>query len=82
VDGQYFDYHAVLWRLIEELTRVANQAGKPLSICGELAGNPEFAQRIMETGITVVSTGAMHIAAVRQAAQENRSPQQPGRTSV
>ena len=81
VDGQYFDYHAVLWRLIEELTRVANQAGKPLSICGELAGNPEFAQRIMETGITVVSTGAMHIAAVRQAAQKNRSPQ-PGRASV
>jgi len=71
---QCFEHHTVLWRLLKELSRVARRAGKPLSICGELAANPEAAQRIMAAGITRVSTGARHIAAVRRAAWKNRGP--------
>jgi phosphoenolpyruvate-protein kinase (PTS system EI component) len=68
---QCFERHAVLWRLLEELARAANRTGKPLSVCGELAGNPDLTRRIMDTGISVVSTGAAHIAAVRRAAREH-----------
>lgn len=65
--------HPVLWRLIGELSRAAGEAGRPLSICGELAGNPELAPRIMEAGLAAVSTGAAHIAPVREAVQAHHA---------
>lgn len=71
--GPRLERHAVLWRLIGELSRAAGEAGKPLSICGELAGNPESAPRIIDAGITAVSTGTVHIARVREAVQGHRA---------
>ncbi len=57
-----------LWKLIGHMVRAAEQSGKPLSICGELAGNPNYTRRIMDVGIKAVSTNPRRIAAVRQAA--------------
>ena len=71
--GQGYEHHAVLWQLIEQLSGAARLTGKPLSICGELAGNPECTQHIMAAGISTVSTGAINIAGVRKAASVSAS---------
>ncbi len=60
----------VLWELIQDLSRTATQAGKPLAICGELAGDPDLTGRIMQSGITAISTSPSRIAGVRHAAQK------------
>jgi phosphoenolpyruvate-protein kinase (PTS system EI component) len=64
-----FENDALLWGLIQKLSRVARQAGKPMAICGELAGNPDLTGRILQSGIAAVSTSPSHIAKVRRAAQ-------------
>lgn len=68
-DIEYEDLldNPILWSLIEELAKVAREVGKPLSLCGELAGDPRFSRRIIEAGVTTISTNPRYIAAVRQA---------------
>jgi phosphoenolpyruvate-protein kinase (PTS system EI component) len=67
-----FETDAVLWELIEQLSRAATEAGKSMAICGELAGNPDLTGRIMAAGITAISTSPSHIARVRRAAENQR----------
>ena len=64
-----FESDALLWELIEQLAQVAREAGKPMAICGELAGNPDLTGRILQAGITTISTSPSRIAEVRRAAQ-------------
>jgi len=64
-----FETDALLWELIQQLSQVARQAGKPMAICGELAGNPDLTCRILQAGIAAISTSPSRIAKVRQAAQ-------------
>jgi phosphoenolpyruvate-protein kinase (PTS system EI component) len=59
----------VLWRIIRALARAARAAGKPMAICGELAGNPDFTHRVIRAGISAVSTSPSRIADVRRAAR-------------
>ena len=68
-----FETDAVLWDLIRTLSRTAARAGKPISICGELAGNPGLIGRIMQSGVTAISISPAHIARVRQAALKRAS---------
>src|SRR5680860_580915 len=65
------DQHELLaapafWRVVEELVRVAAALNKPLSLCGEFAGDPRWTTRILRAGIREVSTQPRHIAAVRK----------------
>ncbi|MGH8502737.1 MAG: putative PEP-binding protein [Gammaproteobacteria bacterium] len=60
------------WRLVEELAGVAARCNKPLSLCGEIAGNPRWIARILRAGIREVSTNPRRIAAVRRAALSSR----------
>jgi len=64
-----FETDALLWELIRQLSQIARQAGKPMAICGELAGNPDLTSRILQAGISTISTSPSHIAKVRRAAQ-------------
>ena len=66
----FFETDALLWELIQQLSRVARQAGKPMAVCGELAGNPDLTGRIMQAGIATISTSPSRIAQVRRAAQQ------------
>jgi phosphoenolpyruvate-protein kinase (PTS system EI component) len=44
-----------------------------MSICGEVAGNPDFTGRIMQAGIRAISASPTRIAGVRQAARQHRA---------
>jgi phosphoenolpyruvate-protein kinase (PTS system EI component) len=70
VAAEYFFDRAVLWRLIEEMVRAAEHAGRPLSLCGELVADPKFTARLVSMGIHTISVSARHIPAVRRAARE------------
>jgi len=68
-DDTRFDDHPVLWRLLEDVAKAARALNKPMSLCGELAGDPVLIPKIMNAGIHAVSTSTAHIAEVRRAAQ-------------
>jgi phosphoenolpyruvate-protein kinase (PTS system EI component) len=62
-------HHPVLWSVIENLSTAAQQAGRELSVCGELAGDAALTRRLIRTGIRQVSVAPRGIAGVRMAAR-------------
>lgn len=66
-----YDYRPerpVLWTVISDLVQVAHDAGKPISVCGEVAGDPRFVGRLMKAGIRTVSVSPRLVPGVRLAA--------------
>lgn len=61
----YNPEHPILWQVLEELGRAANVAGKPLSICGEMAGRAGTPSRLVDIGITSLSVSPMLVPRVR-----------------
>ncbi len=66
----YFPDREVFWKVLADLAEAAREAGKPLSICGELAADPEHVPRLIEMGIETVSVSVRLIPGVRRAAIE------------
>jgi phosphotransferase system enzyme I (PtsI) len=62
-----FENAPVLWRIIEDLSSAGRESGKPMTICGELAGNPDLTRKVIQAGITAVSASPSRIAGVRLA---------------
>ncbi len=65
-----YDHHPnrkVFWSLIHYVVRAARKYHKPLSVCGELAGNPEYARKLIHAGIHAVSVAAKMIPGLRVA---------------
>lgn len=56
----------VFWSLIRRIVEAAEQAGRPLSVCGELAGDPRYLPRLREVGIRTVSVAPRLIPALRR----------------
>ncbi|MEW5766226.1 MAG: putative PEP-binding protein [bacterium] len=61
----------VFWSLIGEIARAASEMGKPLSICGELAGEPKYIPKLIELGMRIVSVSPRLIPKVRMAAKQS-----------
>lgn len=57
-----------LWALMKEMAAAAEKTRKPLSVCGEIAGNPRYVPRLLDIGIKSVSVSARLIPGVRNAA--------------
>ena len=55
VGGCYQPYHPALFRLIGEVSRAFARAGKPLSVCGELGGDPLAAPVLVGLGLRKLS---------------------------
>ena len=58
----------VLWDLMARIAQAARRAGKPLAVCGELAGDPRYIPKLRETGITSVSVSPRLISGARLSA--------------
>ena len=59
--------HPALLRLIRLAVEAAERSGIELSICGEMAGDPEAARLLIGLGVRVLSMSPTSIAAVRRA---------------
>jgi len=65
-----YDHHPnrkVFWSLIHHVVSAAKKHRKPLSVCGELAGNPNYARQLMREGIHTVSVAPRMISSLRVA---------------
>jgi phosphoenolpyruvate-protein phosphotransferase len=63
-----YDYRPdrpVFWALLRDIAAAAREMGKPLSVCGELGGDPRYIRRLKEVGIDAVSVSPRRIPAVR-----------------
>ncbi len=67
VAGEYQPGHPILWSVLQNLVHAAREAGKSITLCGEMAGDPEYALRLREIGFTSVSVSSRLIPAVRNA---------------
>jgi len=71
VAGEYQPDRPAFWALLDMTVKAARAAAKPLSICGELAGDPRYTAQLIALGFHCVSTNARAIAAVRGAARQH-----------
>ncbi len=65
VSQDYNPEHPILWEMLKQLSDSAKRHGKPLSICGELAGREGMQKRLLDIGITISSVSPRLIPRVR-----------------
>lgn len=65
--------HPAVLRLIGKTCSAAAQAGIPVGVCGELAGDPAMAETLVGLGVTELSMSAMRIAEVKARVRQVRS---------
>jgi phosphotransferase system enzyme I (PtsI) len=68
VSHDYSPDRPVFWSLIESMAAAARESGKPLSVCGELAGYPKYIPNLINAGIDTVSVSPRRIPQARTAA--------------
>jgi phosphotransferase system enzyme I (PtsI) len=66
VEPYYQSYHPAMFKLIKEVTSAFTQYGKPVSICGELAGDSLAVPVLAGLGLRKFSMGAASVAAVKR----------------
>ena len=67
VASLYDPIHPAVLRLIAETTEAALRLRKPVSICGEMAGNPRLAPLLLGLGLRSFSMNASALPRVKQA---------------
>lgn len=66
--GRLYDpLHPALVRLLAHVIRVGNRANKPVSLCGEIAGDPAFAPLLVALGLNDFSMHPGRVLAMRDA---------------
>ena len=66
LSGRYDNLSPAMLELLRRLTGHARPAGVPLSLCGEMAGNPVDAMALLAIGFRSLSMAAPSIGPVRQ----------------
>jgi phosphoenolpyruvate-protein phosphotransferase len=66
VSRLYQPLHPAVLRLIDLVTRSAHAAGRPLSVCGEAAGDPQVVPLLIGLGIEELSVAPNRLSALRQ----------------
>lgn len=66
VSDLYTQRHPMIWRLIQKIARAAQNANKPLSVCGELASDPPAACCLMGMGISELSMNPAALPTVKK----------------
>ncbi len=72
VDHLYHPLHPALLRLLKEAVEGAARARKPISICGDMAGDPAFTWVLLGLGIRELSMAPGQIPAVRSVIASTR----------
>ncbi len=66
VDSSELSSHPSIARMIQLAATSAQQAGTPISICGELAADPAWSQPLIAMGITTLSVNSGSILPLRR----------------
>jgi phosphotransferase system enzyme I (PtsI) len=66
VSDGYDPHHPILWSILQDLVVAAHEAGKGLSICGEMAGREGMVERLLAIGISSLSVSPRLIGQVRR----------------
>jgi len=69
--------HHTLWTLLRSVVEAARSAGKPVSVCGEIAADPSFIPRLIDLGFTCVSVSPRQLGNIRLAARAHLSRPAP-----
>jgi len=67
VEDYYQSYHPAVFKLIKETVAAFKKAEKPISICGEMSGDPLAVPALIGCGLRKFSMGAAAVAAVKRA---------------
>jgi phosphoenolpyruvate-protein phosphotransferase (PTS system enzyme I) len=62
----YKPLNPAILRLIQEVVRVARQAGKPVTLCGEMAGTPAYIPLLIGIGLTDLSMNPPSLLEVKK----------------
>lgn len=65
VASLYSAYHPALLSVLQALVKDAGSAGKPISVCGEMAGDPGTALLLIAMGYENLSMSAAHLLKVK-----------------
>ena len=68
----YHPLHPAVLRLLKSAIDGANGAGKPISICGDMAGDPAFTWMLLGLGLRSLSMSPRFIPAVRSVISASR----------
>ncbi|GAA4981404.1 phosphoenolpyruvate--protein phosphotransferase [Actinopolymorpha pittospori] len=66
----YQPEHPALWRVLDLLVGTARAAGCHVAVCGEIAGDPEAAVRLVRLGVDELSMAPSSLPAVKAALRE------------
>src|SRR6516162_1645160 len=66
----YEPLHPSLLRLLGEVARAAHRVGIPVSVCGEMAGEPMIAPVLIGLGIRELSMSAVSVPEVKAAIRQ------------
>lgn len=70
VAGDYDPDKPVFWRLLRQIAEAAACHNKPLSVCGEIGGQPQYVPKLIELGLSCVSVSPRQISLARVAARQ------------
>ncbi len=62
----YDPWHPAVLRLIADVITAANQRGKHVSVCGEMAGDPVFTELLLGMGLRSLSMHPTQVSAIKQ----------------
>jgi len=62
----YDPWHPAVLQLIERAISCANEAGRGVSVCGEMAGDPAFTELLLAMGLRSFSMHPAQIASIKQ----------------
>jgi phosphotransferase system enzyme I (PtsI) len=73
VASDYSGDRPAFWSLVDSMVRAAEETGRPLSVCGEMASEPRTLVKLVEHGISSVSVSSRLIPGVRLEARKHFS---------
>lgn len=66
---RYGPLHESVLRMIKYVVEEANKEGIPVSVCGEIASNPEYTELLLGLGVRIFSAAPRFIPALKQKIQ-------------
>jgi phosphotransferase system enzyme I (PtsI) len=70
----YNPLHPAVLQLIEMSIRAADKAGTPISVCGEMAGDPKLTRLLLGFGLRQFSMHPAHVLAVKRQVLQSSLP--------